>query len=275
MRFFTVFLSLSLYFCGISGQSNSQRRFHYGQETAEADPYFAPLLRQPLRCLWCPLEYICGGTWIHETFVLTTAYCLKYHDINRVGYLKRQVTNWANDLEVHGIKRKHYYANYSYEGAKSFENDMGLIQVIIPRIYRPGPFPIIFDSWGNPNAIQREQVVLYGFGRTENGNYAPKLKYMRGRLHFEDDYFYGHCTIPSCHKGQSFCFESQFTRDRADNGDMGSPVYYKVSDPDHPNLKESRVLIGMLSDSYNDPNNMILTNLTYYKNVIDEIIKSG
>lgn len=272
MKIFLASLTLSLCLFGTLGQSDSQRRFHYGQEVASADDYFAPLLRKPSfwPTPWQDAEYKCGGTWIHERYVLATAYCLKYHDINRVGNLEGKETHWKNDLDWLEIDRKHYFANYSYEGVKSFENDIGLVRVKSTFTWT-APFPSIFNDWGNSSAIQKDQVVLYGFGRTENGNYALRLKYMRGRLHFADAYFKAKCIIPSCHKGLSFCFVPQAARDRADNGDMGSPVYYKLLNPANPE-RENRVLIGMLSNNIGNPRNIILTNLTYYQGWIDSII---
>lgn len=174
------------------------------------------------------------------------------------------------------IDQLHYFGDYDYEGDKSYENDIGLIHISLRYGKKGHPskvFPSIFNGWGNPEAIEKDNVVLFGFGRTESGDYAPDLKYMRGRLHFWDSYSKKRCNVNAVNKGLSFCFEPQGAKERIDNGDVGSPVYYKIGNPDRlkPN---NRVIIGILSDQKRDPRNIVLTNVTRYKNWIQSIILS-
>lgn len=114
---------------------------------------------------------------------------------------------------------------------------------------------------------------MYGFGRTENNEYAKFLKYMKGRLHISDSYSKEWCNIPAVNNKLAFCFEPLDKGARSDNGDMGNPVYYNIDDPD--NLKpENRIIIGVLSNNLERWNNLVLTNVSHYKDWVESIIKT-
>lgn len=200
--------------------------------------------------------------------------------------MKGRTTNWANKYDTLDIDGKHYFGNYSLDGNNKFENDIGLVKVRRKIMDYPphgpgrrlaadppeGPFPKIFNDWGNINRLVKHDAVMFGFGWTEKGNYAGNIKYMTGYVHFSDDYAKKKCLVPSCKKGHSFTFETKGALDRIDKGDMGNPVYYKLDNPDHTKLTD-RVLIGVVSTYYWDPRNIIVTNLTYYQGWIDSIIR--
>ncbi|XP_063706315.1 phenoloxidase-activating factor 1-like [Culicoides brevitarsis] len=246
--------------------------FHYGHRVKDQDFFFAPMFRHPT---FTDQEYACGGTWIGETFAITTAHCLTYHDIKMVGHLGED-NDWHVILDKpktfgFPVQNKYVYANYSEEGDRFYENDIGLVKVEIYDRFPLKFLPKIFTWESDWRDIQSKPVLMHGLGKTENDEYASYLKYMKGKLHLQDGHSVKNCNLPAVKMEMAFCMEPVEPFDEIDDGDMGNVVYYDVADPDNFG-HENRVIVGIVSNSYGDPRNIVLTNVSKYVRWINQKI---